>query len=77
MNIYQIEITDTFGGESNYAWVKRYKFTANDSRLSLIRAAKKIAGYSGHPCKVSDYGDSIELRPRGQCIVMFITQDVG
>lgn len=23
MNQYQIEITDTFGGEANYSWVKR------------------------------------------------------
>ena len=25
MNHYQIEITDTFGGEANYSWVKREK----------------------------------------------------
>ena len=25
MNQYQIEITDTFGGEANYSWVKREK----------------------------------------------------
>jgi hypothetical protein len=23
MNHYQIEVTDTFGGEANYSWVKR------------------------------------------------------
>jgi hypothetical protein len=23
MNLYEIEVTDTFGGEANYSWVKR------------------------------------------------------
>lgn len=36
----QYEMTDTFGGESNYSWVRR---------------------------------DMIELRPVGQCVVIFIT----
>jgi hypothetical protein len=27
MNVYEIEITDTFGGEANYSWVKRETLT--------------------------------------------------
>jgi len=27
MNHYSIEITDTFGGEANYSWVKREQFS--------------------------------------------------
>lgn len=27
MHTYQIEITDTFGGEANYSWVRRHSFT--------------------------------------------------
>ena len=26
MHTYEIEITDTFGGEANYSWVKRQSF---------------------------------------------------
>lgn len=25
MNTYDIEVTDTFGGEANYSWVRRYR----------------------------------------------------
>lgn len=72
-----IEVTDTFGGEANYAWFKRYKVECkqgeNYSDIAAIRRAKKEAGWNGLRCKVSKYGDMIELRPYGQCIVMFIT----
>lgn len=30
MNKYEIEITDTFGGEANYSWVKREFFAMPD-----------------------------------------------
>jgi len=70
-----IEITDTFGGEANYSWVKRYSFESDESLsdLSIVRRAKKISDMSGVRCKVEKYGDTIALRPYGQCIVMFIT----
>lgn len=27
MHVYDIEVTDTFGGEANYCWVKRFTIT--------------------------------------------------
>jgi hypothetical protein len=85
---YQVEITDTFGGESNYSWVDRYEIAApnwrNDSfrrcyrsyRTTLIRRAKAAAGWTGLRCSVEDYGDSYTLRPIGRnapCWVMFVS----
>ena len=70
-HIYRIEITDTFCGESNYSWVRRYEFTAK-SDLAAVRKAKNLAGWNGLRCEREDYGDQIVLRPRGICQIMFI-----
>lgn len=68
----QVEVTDTFGGEANYAWVRRYAI-ADGTRRALVRRAKRAAGWTGIRCAVSEYGDTIEVRPAGLCQVMFIT----
>ena len=74
MTTFNIELTDTFGGESNYSWVKRTELTTKkSSRRAIIQAAKAWAGYTGLRCIVEDFGDMIKLRPRGICHVMFIT----
>ena len=90
MNQYQIEITDTFGGEANYSWVKRETLTmpelthygydgssnytkANKAyRRQLVRKAKAIAGWTGWPCTVEDWGDTLRIEPRGACMVAFV-----
>ena len=71
---YQIEITDTFGGEANYSWVRRHSIEVPDKAtdLALVRRAKRKADWSGVRCKVSKYGDIIEIRPQGVCCVLFI-----
>ena len=70
------EITDTFGGEANYSWVKRGKIEGKPgedySDLAAVRRVKKDAGWENLRCKREDYGDMIVLRPVGQCIIMFI-----
>jgi hypothetical protein len=78
---YQIEVTDTFGGESNYSWVRRdtietpAKLGDDAKRIDryLIRTAKAFAGWTGMRCTVANYGDMIEIRPRGICQVCFVT----
>ena len=72
---YNIEMTDTFAGEANYCWVKRATFDAPDnvSRLALVRRAKGLMGLNGVRCRTYDHGDMVEIRPRGACVVMFIT----
>lgn len=61
--MYHIEVTDTFGGEANYCWVKR-SYTKVKSRRGLIAAAKRLAGWDGW-CRVTveNYGDGLIIRP--------------
>jgi hypothetical protein len=68
------ELTDTFCGQANYAWVRRgtTQLKNNASRLAIMRAVKRDLGLSGVRCKVADYGNMMELKPHGACIVAFI-----
>lgn len=97
MHHYQLEITDTFGGEANYSWLRRHSLTmpdlthygydgsqgyakANKSyRRQLVKKAKALAGWTGLRCEVTDFGDTIEIRPRGACLVAFVnwTEEQG
>lgn len=71
--IYETEMTDTFGGEANYAWVKRGWFEAPDnaSSRSLVMRAKKLHGVTGRH-ETDDFGDEIVVRPRGMHVAIFI-----
>lgn len=82
---FDVEVTDTFGGEANYCWVHRHVINAADAvipataedrrrdRRKLVRAAKALEGWAGIRCTVDDSGDLITVRPRGACMVMFIS----
>jgi hypothetical protein len=71
------EVTDTFGGEANYAWVNRgsVEFKKQPTQRQTILALKKFAGLTGVRCDKIDYGDMIELHPVGQCVVAFATME--
>lgn len=73
----QWEMTDTFGGEANYSWVRRgtieCKEGENYSDLAAVRRVKKAIGWNGIKCRVDNYGDTIALYPVGMCQVCFIT----
>lgn len=72
---YTAELTDTFGGEANYSWVRRATIPATESRRALMRRAKAALGLSGVRGRVYDYGEMIEFRPYRSCTVLFITFD--
>ena len=65
--------TDTFGGEPNFAWVRRASFEAPESASNalLVRRAKRALGLSG-PHKTQDCGETIALRLSGECTIVFI-----
>ena len=71
----QFEMTDTYGGESNYSWVKRATLDIKEktSNLALVRRAKQWSGLTGLRFRVENYGDMIAIRPVRQCVVLFIT----
>lgn len=68
------EITDTFGGEANYSWVRRGEVILPEgaSDLTLVRRVKRALGLEGVPCNRESYGEQIVLRPVGACVVIFI-----
>ena len=69
------EHTDTYGGESNYCWVRRESLEVPEktTNLALVRRAKKFAGFTGEKCRVEDNGDMISIWPAQMCQVCFIT----
>jgi len=71
----QIELTDTFGGESNYSWVKRYRleYKPGETSRALMRRVKGAVGWSGIRCRVSNCGYMIDIRPAGAALVAFVT----
>ena len=73
MVTWDIEVTDTFGGEANYCWVDRYAIRTPDdiSDLALVRRIKSAAGYSGIRGQTEISGDSVEIRFPGRCVVIF------
>ena len=70
----QVEITDTFGGEANYSWVRRHEIdTEGKSEAQIKRAAKRAAEMVGVGGRWNSYGDMLEFRPYGACLVLFVT----
>ena len=69
------EHTDTFGGESNYSWIRRETIDAPEtlSDRAIVRRAKAWAGLSGIRSRVEKFGDMIAIRPAGICHVVFVT----
>lgn len=69
-----IELTDTFGGEANYNWVKHYRLEhkPGETHRALMRRVKKTLGWSGIRCRVSQYGETIDIRPTDAALVAFV-----
>jgi hypothetical protein len=80
MSTYDVEVTDTFGGEANYGWVRRYTLTvpAGTKPATFMRKVKALIGWTGMRCNVSDFGNgSLDIRPRGVCQVCFTSYHDG
>jgi len=72
---WNVEMTDTMGGEANYSWVRRGTtiLSQDATRRQIVRAVKAELGITGVRCKTFDCGDMIEIRPLGECVVAFAT----
>jgi len=69
---YQVEMTDTFGGQANYSWVKREEFDCEDEK-NVVKEAKKALDIVGLKCYKEESGEMITLRPSGLNQIIFIT----
>ena len=69
------ELTDTFGGQANYSWVRRESVTLPDGATDrqLVIAGKAALGLTGTRCRTFNHGDTWELRPIGACVVAFLS----
>lgn len=71
MYTYNIEITDTYGGESNYSWVQRLQVKAKSMQGAISKASRHF-GYKGF--RLENWcGDYASYSLRGACIIAFIT----
>ena len=70
-NTYLIEMTDTFGGEPNYCWVRRYKTES----VSIVGAVTKLSKHYGRNFR-QDYCDKFSARYNavGASICVFIEE---
>ena len=73
MVTWDIEVTDTFGGQANYDWVYRHAISmpGGISNLALVRRIKSVTGYSGIRGQTYFSGDFVEIRFPSRCIVIF------
>ncbi len=74
-HVWDVEMTDTFGGQANYSWVKRetIELAATATKAQIVRLAKKVMGVSSERHRTVDEGDSYRLSFDNQCKVMFIS----
>lgn len=74
MNV-QVEYTDTFGGEANYSWVKRFELTVpNTLRDSTLkRIAKELCGLTDARGTWDECGDALRFKPANSNTVLFIS----
>jgi hypothetical protein len=79
LHTFDVEYTDTFGGEANYCWFRRYTVTAPEgaNQGRIMRAAKYAAGLSGMRGRTCSMGDGYEFRPYSRCTVLFVTFSHG
>lgn len=68
---YFVEVTDTFGGEANYAWVRRYRVRSK-SMLGAIRVVSKHLGTQGRLKLNYDGGDHRVYDLRAAAVRIFI-----
>ena len=73
--LYDIEHTDTFGGQANYSWCHRETLSLSDScsERSLVMAVKSAMGLTGIRCRRETMGETIALYPHNSCTVLFIS----
>lgn len=64
----KIEMTDTFGGESNYSWVVRKEDTESDSLKQAITRFKRDQGIKARHKITCDSGDFRAVDLKGSCV---------
>lgn len=55
--ITHVEVTNTYGGEANYSWVRRHELRGLEGKsdLAIVRRVKREIGWSGHRCRTEKW----------------------
>jgi len=71
----KIEMTDTFGGDANYSWVKRFEIENNDLTIrQILKQVREEFGLGDIKLrKYLDCGDMLRYNLSGACQCIFIT----
>lgn len=77
---YDVEYTDTFGGEANYCWIKRHCIEVKQTLdmdqkkvdAKVKRMAKAAVGLNGAAGEWTDYGGQLEFRPSGMATILLV-----
>jgi len=67
-NRYIVEMTDTFGGEANYCWVRRFIVTASTHRGAM----RKVSRETGYAARCTMPGDPERWDAVGACVCWFV-----
>lgn len=69
---FDVEYTDTFGGEPNYCWVRRERLVIpfGTSDREVMRRAKAAVGLTGVKGRSIHDGDRLEFRPYRSCTIL-------
>lgn len=73
---FSVEFTDTFGGEANYAWVKRFEVESETMRGAIVLANKAYFDGGRRPRnhKKTDFGGQVRLDYPGMAVCCFIRE---
>jgi len=66
---FNIEVTDTYGGEANYCWVRRFTVQAKSFRGAIQALSNQ---YGGHWRLDYSTGDSARYNQKGACVCAFV-----
>lgn len=67
---FYIEMTDTYGGEANYCWVRRYRVNAKSFRGAIVKLSRE----TGFSFRVdSAWSDLARYNVKGAAICAFVS----
>jgi hypothetical protein len=71
MQNFMVELTDTFAGEANYSWVRRYVVKARTPRgaMRITASARGLFGWR----KAWDGGDLVRYDLQGSAVCAFVS----
>lgn len=65
---YFIEVTDTFGDELNYCWIRRYAVNASSERGAM----RVVGNHEGYAMR----NDGYKWKYQNACIAAYVVDDV-